>query len=203
MRGPLLLTALLLVSCQTAEQKKPPEPTAPPQKTAAELADERQMAFEKGLPEDAVITLEKGPGGGCITKIDKDSIDLTGKKTVTWRVFNNCGDRERVAVGIVTPKHPTPAHGTPVPEYYLPFVCQYWPVDDGRNRAIWCAIDTSCYRDDFYKYKVCVNGRVALDPEIRIKGDNKPPAAPNKCPKVADQFTAEWRCGVDSTLNGF
>jgi hypothetical protein len=208
-----LLTALLLVSC-TAE-KKAPEPSPTPQKTAAQLADEKQRLWESRLPQDAVITLSPvtSSGGGCIASIDNQRIDLAHKTEVVWRVVNHCNDRKRVAVGIVTPKSPLhPGPHTPVPEFDLPFACQFWPVDnnDGAGRVIWCAIDPKCFpvtaNDQLYEYSVCMNGRTVIDPEIRIKGDGKPPGVPptkQQCPSVADKFTAEWRCGMESTLNGF
>jgi hypothetical protein len=192
MRTPLVFAALLLVSCQSADQKKPPEPSLTESEKRTLESARSLKAWEAGIKEAAKITLDEKDGGPCKATVDTDPIVIeSDTKQVAWRVVNNCATRKRVAVGTIRK-----ANSTEDSDHYQPLVCSFWPVQPGEDRVIWCQIDDDC-RDVDYQYKVCMNGKVVIDPELRIKG-RLPGDHGKKCDSIKAS-TAKWRCELDSS----
>jgi len=131
------------------------------------------------------ITL-KMVGGVCKATLSDGDLEVNVKvnQFVAWEVTNvDCTSQQKVIVGRTAQ---TPA------KYDAVLNCGGAVVlSNTGSKTLKCKVDRACAGDEnqpkVYKYAVCVNRQIAIDPELRVKGGgtlegcNNDPAPKSKC----------------------
>ena len=131
------------------------------------------------------ITL-KMESGVCKAKLTDGDLDIDVKVTtsVAWEVKNeDCQEKQKVIVGRTQQSA----------KYFSVLDCPNGKVTVKKSEAktLTCRVNPECAgpksEQKIYKYAVCVNGQIGIDPELRIGGGstlgacNEDPTPKNKC----------------------
>ena len=124
-------------------------------------------AEEKPVAATGKITL-KMAGGVCKATLTGGDlvVDVKVNSSVAWEVTNqDCTSRQKVIVG----------RTAQASTHYAVLDCGGGVVlPRPGSRTLRCRVDPGCAGDEnqpkVYKYAVCVNRQIAIDPELRVKG---------------------------------